>query len=60
MTRDVAIRLVQAAEADSIIGSYLILSVMTGIRPEEARALFKHFRERTRKRTKGKKYLFTN
>ncbi|HTA14939.1 MAG TPA: site-specific integrase [Solirubrobacteraceae bacterium] len=39
MTRDVAIRLVQAAEADSIIGSYLILSVMTGIRPEEARAL---------------------
>jgi integrase len=39
MTRDVAIRLVQAAEADSIIGSYLILSVMTGIRPEETRAL---------------------
>jgi len=39
MTRDVAIRLVQAAKADSIIGSYLILSVMTGIRPEEARAL---------------------
>jgi integrase len=39
MTRDVAIRLVQAAEVDSIIGSYLILSVMTGIRPEEARAL---------------------
>ncbi len=39
MTRDVAIRLVQAAEADPTIGSYLILSVMTGIRPEEARAL---------------------
>ena len=39
MTPDVAIRLVQAAEADSTIGSYLILSVMTGIRPEEARAL---------------------
>ena len=39
MTRDVAIRLVQAAEADPIIGSYMILSVMTGIRPEEARAL---------------------
>ena len=39
MTRDVAIRLVWAAEADSIIGSDLILSVMTGIRPEEARVL---------------------
>jgi integrase len=39
MTRDVAIRLVQAAEGDPTIGSYLILSVMTGIRPEEARAL---------------------
>ena len=39
MTPDVAIRLVQAAEADSTIGLYLILSVMTGIRPEEARAL---------------------
>ena len=39
MTRDVAIRLVEAAEADSVIASYLILSVMTGIRPEEARAL---------------------
>jgi integrase len=39
MTRNVAIRLVQAAEADPIIGSYLILSVMTGIRPEECRAL---------------------
>jgi hypothetical protein len=39
MTRDVAIRLVQAAEADATIGSYLILSVMTDIRPEEARAL---------------------
>jgi integrase len=39
MTRDVAVQLVQAAEADPSIGSYLILSVMTGIRPEEARAL---------------------
>jgi integrase len=39
MTRDVAVRLVQAAVADPTIGSYLILSVMTGIRPEEARAL---------------------
>lgn len=39
MTRDVAIRLVQTAEADPTIGSYLILSVMTGIRPEECRAL---------------------
>ncbi len=39
MTRDVAIRLVQAAEGDPTIGSYLILSVMTGIRPEECRAL---------------------
>lgn len=29
-------------------------------RPEEARALFKHFRERSRKRIKGKKYLFAN
>jgi integrase len=39
MTRDVAVRLVQAAEADPNIGSYLILSLMTGIRPEECRAL---------------------
>jgi len=39
MTRDVAVQLVRAAEADSTIGSYLILSVMTGVRPEEARAL---------------------
>jgi integrase len=37
MTRDVAVRLVQAAEADPNIGSYLILCVMTGIRPEELR-----------------------
>jgi integrase len=39
MTRDVAVQLVRAAEADPTIGSYLILSVMTGVRPEEARAL---------------------
>jgi integrase len=39
MTRDVAIQLVRAAEADPTIGSYLILSVMTGVTPEEARAL---------------------
>jgi integrase len=39
MTRDVARTLVLAAEADPTIGSYLILSVMTGIRPEECRAL---------------------
>jgi integrase len=39
MTRDVATRLMQAAEAEPTIGSYLILSVMTGIRPEECRAL---------------------
>lgn len=29
-------------------------------RPDEARALFNHFRERSRKRPKGKKHLFTN
>ena len=29
-------------------------------RPEEAQALFKHFRDRSRRRIKGKKYLFTN
>jgi hypothetical protein len=39
MTRDVAVRLVQTAETDPTIGSYLIISVMTGIRPEERRAL---------------------
>lgn len=39
MTRDVARALVLEAEKDPTIGSYLILSVMTGIRPEEARAL---------------------
>jgi integrase len=39
MTKEAAQRLIAAAEADPNIGSYLILSVMTGIRPEEARAL---------------------
>lgn len=39
MTRDVARALVLEAEKDPRIGSYLILSVMTGVRPEEARAL---------------------
>ena len=39
MTKDVALQLFRVCLDDSGIGSYLILSMMTGCRPEEMRAL---------------------
>jgi integrase len=39
MTRDVLQRLLDTCASDARIGSYLIVSGMSGIRPEEARAL---------------------
>jgi integrase len=39
MTKDVALQLFRVCQQDSSTGSYLILSMMTGCRPEEVRAL---------------------